>query len=207
MHRVMVFLDWQNLYKGARETFGLTGEHHAKGQVHPVALGRLLAGRRPEGRPRELVGVRVYVGRPDPRMDARTYAAHMRQCAAWEKTGVVTVRSRQLRYPRGWPDTPAQEKGVDVQLAVDLVMGYLAGEFDVGIVFSTDTDLVPALEAAYAIAGREGRRPPEVAAWRGRSGRGRRSLRISGRPLWCHWLDWADYQKVADTSDYNIAGA
>ena len=33
--------------------------------------------------------------------------------------GITAIR-RPLRYPRGWPTIPAQEKGVDVALAVDL---------------------------------------------------------------------------------------
>ncbi len=55
--------------------------------------------------------------------------------------------ARSLRYPRNWPNERPQEKGIDVQLAVDLVRGYVAQEFDIGIVASTDTDLLPAIEA------------------------------------------------------------
>ncbi len=39
-----------------------------------------------------------------------------------------------------------QEKGVDVSLAIDFVAGAVAGTFDVGVIFSTDSDLTPALE-------------------------------------------------------------
>ena len=64
--------------------------------------------------------------------------------------------ARDLRYPAGWPAQPAQEKGIDVALAVDFVMMAARREFDVGVLFSSDTDLVPALEAVVAL--RPGRR-------------------------------------------------
>jgi len=60
---------------------------------------------------------------------------------------VVQHCDRPLRYPSDYPRQPAQEKGVDVHLAVDFVSGAFAGRFDVGVVMSTDTDLYPALEA------------------------------------------------------------
>ena len=76
----------------------------------------------------------------------------------------MTVITRDLRYPPDWPRRPAQEKGIDVALAVDFVMMAARGEYDVGILFSSDTDLVPALEAVIALRPDD---PPacEVAAW------------------------------------------
>jgi NYN domain len=58
----------------------------------------------------------------------------------------VTVVQRPLRYPKAWPAEKAQEKGVDVALAVDFVVMAVTRVYDVGILVSTDTDLVPALE-------------------------------------------------------------
>jgi hypothetical protein len=93
------------------------------------------------------------------------------------------IRHRQLRYPKDWPDVDAEEKGVDVQLAIDFVMGIRRADFEIGVIFSTDTDLLPALEATVEIARSEGRPLPEVAAWQGQGGKGRRQLRIPGMPL------------------------
>lgn len=75
----------------------------------------------------------------------RTYAAHRRQAHRWASDG-ATVTTRALRYPRGWPAVPAQEKGVDVALAVDFVKLAIEGEYDVGVMMSTDNDLLPVLE-------------------------------------------------------------
>ncbi len=60
--------------------------------------------------------------------------------------------ARDLRYPPDWPRRPAQEKGIDVALAVDFVTMVARGECDVAILFSSDTDLLPALEAVIALA-------------------------------------------------------
>ena len=105
-----------------------------------------------------------------------------------------------LRYPREWPVRPAQEKGVDVALAVDFVLMCAGREYDVGILFSGDTDLIPALKAVVAL--RPGELPAcEVAAWIPPAGRPR-SLAVRGVPLRRHLLDEADFWAVADSTDY-----
>ncbi len=40
----------------------------------------------------------------------------------------------------------SREKGVDVKMAVDLIAGALDKKYDVGIIVSSDTDLVPAID-------------------------------------------------------------
>ena len=54
--------------------------------------------------------------------------------------------TRSLRYPRGWPTVPTQEKGTDFALAVDFVKLAIEGNYDIGVMLSTDNDLLPALE-------------------------------------------------------------
>lgn len=77
-----------------------------------------------------------------------------------------------------------QEKGIDVQLAVDLVRGYVADEFDIGIVASTDTDLLPAIEAVLDLDRKRGYDPVEVSAWRAQGYS--QQLRVAGRNLYSH---------------------
>jgi len=48
--RVVVFLDWQNVYKGAREAFCTLQAPHWQGQVDPVALAKHLAADSPFSR-------------------------------------------------------------------------------------------------------------------------------------------------------------
>ena len=97
--RVTLFIDAQNVYRGARECFyGGNAAHHADGQIDPIAVGNLICSRAPAGVQRILEEVRVYTGRPSATRQPRAYAAHMRQCAAWERAGAIVV-PRTLRYP------------------------------------------------------------------------------------------------------------
>lgn len=195
--RVVVFLDWQNVYKGARSAFHYNRGPVQLGNVHPMLLGQRLAQARPG---RELAEVRVYRGQPDSTRDPKSYGANRRQQAAWERAGAKVIQ-RSLRYPVGWPDERAQEKGVDVAIAVDFVMMAVAKKYDVGILMSTDTDLKPALEAVVSLGG-----GPicEVAAWK-ELGRPASQLRIPGANLWCHFLYLEDYKPLADGHDYTMS--
>ncbi len=71
-------------------------------------------------------------------------------------------------------------------------------EYDTAVLMSSDTDLVPALEAVLDCGKR-----CEVAAWQNKGGRSSR-LSIPGRNLWCHWLDRRAYDLVADPTDYTV---
>lgn len=42
-------------------------------------------------------------------------------------------------------DNKIREKGVDVQLAIDLVIGAVENCYDIAIIVSSDTDLIPAI--------------------------------------------------------------
>lgn len=113
---------------------------------------------------------------------------------------------RDLRYPRDWSqegcvDAP-REKGVDVELATDLVTMGLDGQYQVGIVMSADFDLVPAID--YMVRRRLSRGAPdvEVAAWKSDQGDKPLRIRLNNRPLYCIWLDRSAYWGVCDERDY-----
>ncbi len=195
--RLVVFLDYQNLYALARRYFHPASAPVQAGQVRPLWLGQLISSR---SGGRELTQVRVYRGRQDSAKEPLGYVANRRQCARWERDPRVRVIWRPLRYPRAWPEEPAEEKGIDVALAVDFVMMAVRGEYDIGVLMSSDTDLKPALEAVAGLGGNPYPRC-EVAAWSS-SMRHSRRLSISLARLWCHWLDETDYRKVADPTDY-----
>jgi NYN domain len=121
-------------------------------------------------------------------------SAFSRQVGEWERSPLITTVVRPLRYPGDWPDAPAQEKGIDVALAIDFLRLAIEQAYDVGILFSLDTDLVPALEMVSTLKLAR----VEVAAW-AKAFR----LRLPGTTLpWCHHLSRADYLTVADPTDY-----
>lgn len=198
----MLFIDAQNVYRCARDWFPPTPAEaaHIHGQFDPIALGNLICSRAPAGVVRTLSEVRIYTGRPESGKQPKAYAAHMRMCAAWERAG-ATVLARTLRYPPSWPALPAREKGIDVQLAIDYVAGAVDGRYDVGIIFSTDTDLRPALE--FVATRFNGSPRAESAAW---SAPGANKALVATNPkrTWCHYLNVHDYRTVHDATDYNV---
>jgi uncharacterized LabA/DUF88 family protein len=200
--RVVVFIDYQNVLNAARHAFCSRPYSAADGQIDPVRYGQLLISREPLGTSgtRELKEVRVYRGRPDPRKEPQTYSAHMRQCDAWDQSG-ATVVPRPLRYPRNWPDESAEEKGIDVQIAIDMVMRAVRRELDVAILASTDTDQRPVLEAFHALPFDD---PPiiEVATWR--SATYSQKLQVPGLHVWSHFFEEHEYRRIRDRRDYNI---
>lgn len=195
--RVAVFVDYQNVYRAARDAFhDHTTDPFWFGQVHPTALGALIT--RLGGDPdRQLHQVRMYRGLPSSEKQPKGYGAARRQTAAWEEQELVEVTSRPLRYPRDFPTSKPEEKGIDVQIALDFVMMAVRGEYDVGVLMSGDTDLLPALEEVMGLDGPMA----EVAAFRPNIGSGRR-LSLRNTPLNCHWINEAAYTTIRDDTDY-----
>jgi uncharacterized LabA/DUF88 family protein len=138
--RTVVFIDNQNMYKGAREAFGWEAQIGRFGNFRPYGLGRILV-RDPS---RTLTQVRVYTGVPTSARDKAGNASTQRRMAAWiaDKPEKVQIFPRPLKYP----PAKGREKGVDVELAIDFVRLALNDEYDVGVLASCDTDLVPALQ-------------------------------------------------------------
>jgi hypothetical protein len=60
--RVAVFIDWQNVYKTAREAFELRAEPNERGNFSPFNLARVLAAGNGRGTAAELVRVEVHRG-------------------------------------------------------------------------------------------------------------------------------------------------
>src|SRR5690606_6925075 len=73
----------------------------------------------------------------------------------------VIPHLRPLRYPHGASSQPV-EKGVDVELAIGAVEMTVTDACDVAIIFSNDTDLLPAVEAITRL---KGQAAVETAAW------------------------------------------
>lgn len=82
--------------------------------------------------------------------------------------------------------------------AVDFVRLARENAYDVGILFSRDTDLEPALEAARDLE--SGLVHVEVATW---TGAGRIRFPDSQLP-WCHFLDADDHEACRDDTDYTL---
>ncbi|MBN2177592.1 MAG: NYN domain-containing protein [Demequinaceae bacterium] len=201
--RIVVFLDYMNIYWSARSSFHLASPAPRRfGGIDPAKLGAILTDMGPKAR--TLAEVRVYRGMPSPTLDPRSHRAWQRQVASWRASGVKVV-TQAIWYPVDWPNVDVEqrpkEKGIDVALAVDLVDLAHRREYDIAIVFSLDADLIPALERVQTIGLGTGRPRIEVTAWSPGTTDTHR-LRTS-RNTWCHWLDEAVYRQVQDLTDYS----
>ncbi len=198
--KATLFIDAQNLYNAFRRAFFSDIDNHVYGQFDPMKLASYICSQPPPGMTRTLNEVRVYSGRPDSTRDTRTHAAHMKQCAEWERKGAQII-TRQLRYPREWPNIKAEEKGIDVALAIDFVSFAVDCLHDVGVLVSFDTDLIPAME--FVLKRQIINCKVEVVGINSSITPNRR-LRVRGYNLWCNWIDMDIYNTISDMTDYNL---
>ena len=154
LDRLALFIDYQNAYRGARQACGRGDDHYIVGQFDPLKLAKSIEKRHPSypgARPRQLVQVQIYRGMPGSTQSPDGYAAARKQTERWRRAAStggphLEVCTRPLDYRTNQP----REKGIDVVLALDLAFNAAGGQFDVVVLFSGDSDLLPALERAHA---------------------------------------------------------
>jgi len=193
-----LFIDAQNFYNSVRRVFFSPLDSSIFGQINPMALANLICSRPPPGVRRLLHEVRVYTGRPNSAKEPKTHSAHMKQCDAWTRAGAKVI-TRPLRYPKDWPESKAQQKGIDVALAIDFVAFAVDRVHSVGVLASLDTDLIPALEFVHVKCGTICR--VEVVGFDSPQTRKNR-LNIPGHSTWCYWINKADFDSIADLTKY-----
>lgn len=88
-----------------------------------------------------------YVGeirkRPDDKKSEILYASQQSLFSKLRRQR-INIKLGYLLFSQG----KFHEKGVDVQIAVDMVKGAIKNEFDVCYLISSDTDLLPAIKTA-----------------------------------------------------------
>jgi len=202
---VSVYIDWQNVYNGARRAFGLTEAVSEEGQISPYRVAQVLAAANGRGADGKLVRVEIHRGLPSASKDPVGYGANRRHSAAWmrENQEVVIPRLRPLRYPPNYPDEPPEEKGVDVQLALAAVEHVTSSPplCDVAVIFSHDTDLIPVVQTICRLASAAS---VETASWVSETYSAR--LRVPGARVFHHELSREVYEGVRDPVNYAHKG-
>jgi hypothetical protein len=196
-----VFIDYQNCYGAARETFFTPLDPPHLGGVDPMKLAHVMAAQGPGDY--QLVYVGVYCGIAERRKDLKTFQARTKQITAWRVSN-VSVFARPLRYPFGWTlggSVKAEEKGIDVKLAIDAVMMAVGNQYDVAILASADSDLVPVAEALLGLKVTPGKPLVEGIAWKGSGYQQKLGLGGKATITYC-WI--TDYASIEDPTDYNI---
>jgi len=205
-----IILDYQNvnlvglnLYK----SFGSRKDLY----IHPLRFSEQLLSKRnlaqkSHSYSAELKKVLVFRGLPSPFYDPSLHARVMSQTARWQKHSIVTISHRSLKYDlkrdssgKVFVDEAGQniilgrkEKGIDVLCALALVRE--AQKFDLVILASQDSDLIPAIDEACSL----GRAKIETFSWYSRENRRSRELRPDYHQVWNTRLDQSDYLKCLE---------
>ena len=201
--RTVAFIDGQNLFHSARETFGYT---------YPNYNVRALAERVCQNQGWQLDEVRFYTGVPDKSDDPFWNGFWVRKLAVMGRHG-VTVYSRPLRYrnkrvrfPDGSEHTylTGEEKGIDVRIALDVMCMAHRREYDVALVFSQDQDLSEVAAEIRTIATEQQRWIKMACAFPlGPTTRNRRGI---DKTDWIP-IDRVMYDACIDRRDYRAKGS
>ena len=131
--RVMIFIDGSNMYHSIRHFFKRTD----------IDIGRfcqrILNKRR-------LVRVYYYNARVGQKEEPERYKDQKKFFAGVETIPYTELRLGRLVY-NNWPNSPPYEKGVDIQLATDMITHSFKGNYDVAVLVAGDNDFVGALQA------------------------------------------------------------
>ncbi len=201
--RAVAFVDGQNLFHAARESFGYS---------YPNYDVRALAEAVCRPRAWTLAQVRFYTGVPDASDNARWNRFWAHRLAMLGRQGVITF-SRSLRYrPRvvKLPDgtehsfIAGEEKGIDVRMALDIIRLAHRREYDVALAFSQDQDLSEVAEEIRVIGREQGRWIKIACAFPLSPTTGNR--RGIDKTDWIP-VDKATYDACLDPRDYRLKGS
>jgi uncharacterized LabA/DUF88 family protein len=131
--RVMIFIDGSNLYHSLKNFFKRTDIDIGK-------LGNRLLDRR------RLIRIYYYNAKVGLKEEPQRYRDQQAFFASVSAIPYCELRLGRLVYIN-WPNAPPYEKGVDIQLATDMITHSFKNNYDVAILVASDNDYVGALQA------------------------------------------------------------
>lgn len=131
--RVMIFIDGSNTYHSLKSHFKRTDLDIGK------FCNKLLDRRR-------LVRIYYYNARVGRSEEPERYEHQQKFFSSVQAIPYTELRLGRLVY-HNWPNSPPYEKGVDIQLATDMITHSFKGNYDVAIMVGGDNDFVGALQA------------------------------------------------------------
>ena len=131
--RVMIFIDGSNMYHSLKHFYNRAN----------LDLGRFC---QKILNKRRLVRIYYYNARVGQKEEPERYKNQKKFFAGVEAVPYTELRLGRLVY-NNWPNTPPYEKGVDIQLATDMITHSFKNNYDVAILVAGDNDFVGALQA------------------------------------------------------------
>ncbi|MCY2953680.1 MAG: NYN domain-containing protein [Planctomycetota bacterium] len=150
--RAVAFFDGQSLFHCAKGAFGYTWANY-----DPVKLATAICVQQAW----KLAQTRFYTGIHTPQGNAYLHGLWKNKLSVLGRQPNIHIFSRPLRYRQKTVELPdgsihtfdtAEEKGVDVRLALDLIRLAMRAQYDVALVFSQDQDLSEAADEVRAIS-------------------------------------------------------
>ena len=136
--RVAIYFDGSNTYNKLKKL----GVPEKTKRFDFQAFAAHMAGER------ELISKRYYVGivrNHDGSEKSETLVRKQQQFLETLRAANFEIKKGKIMYD----GSRIREKGVDVKLAIDLVIGAADDLYDTAIVVSSDTDLIPAIKYAW----------------------------------------------------------
>jgi len=131
--RVMIFIDGSNLYHSLKSFFSRTDLDIGK------LSNKLLEKRR-------LIRIYYYNAKVGLKEEPERYRDQQRFFASVNAIPYSELRLGRLVY-NNWPNSPPYEKGVDIQLATDMITHSFKNNYDVAVLVAGDNDYVGALQS------------------------------------------------------------
>lgn len=131
--RVMIFIDGSNVYHSLKKIFNRTDLDFAR-------FCRKLYGRR------KLIRIYYYNAKVGLKEEPERFRHQQAFFTTIQQIPYLELRLGRLVY-NNWPSTPPYEKGIDVQLATDMLVHSFRNNYDVCLLVGGDNDFVGALQA------------------------------------------------------------
>ncbi len=131
--RVMIFIDGSNLYHSLKNHFGRT-------DLDIGQFCRKLVERR------QLVRIYYYNAKVGQKEEPERYKHQQAFFASINEIPYCELRLGRLVY-NNWPNVPPYEKGIDIQLATDMIVHSFKRNYDVAVLVAGDNDFVGAIQA------------------------------------------------------------
>lgn len=196
--RCIAFIDAQSLFHAARQAFGSFYPDY-----NPIALAQSIC----EKHGWELTQVRVYTSIPPLEENEHWNRFWMAKLRALETAGAVTwwkpwrFRKRPAHLPDGTTQMlpVAVEKGIDMRMAIDILVRAYNKAFDVALVLGQDQDFADVSDEIRAIARDQDRWIKIASAYP--YSNASRSFRGIDRTDWIQ-IDRETYDACLDPRDY-----
>jgi hypothetical protein len=205
---VAVVIDYQNIHLTAHERFCAEGESPHECLIHPLYLANQILLARKANRtlkahpiePVALTTVRAFRGLPSNKHQPSAYRRNQAQKSEWTKDGRVVVTYRPLRYSfESNGQWRAQEKGVDVQVSLEVLRLVQSGKYGLVILAAHDTDQEPTLEYALELDEvQEQHVAIETSGWHQC-----KRLRVASGSVWHTVLDRGCFERSIDRKPYS----